>query len=240
MEKEKNKIDLEAKIFHSIEAKKIKMRPRWEFRAEKFGLESALVLTFLVIATLFCLLFLYSKGSEIHRLLEFGPDGWWYLLKSFPFEIFIVIATLLYLFNSIAKKLELSYKISRLYWYGLLALSFLILVAVAEAGGFHKALYDFEEETSMPLLRPYIDSRMHNIIHESAEGDILESDNDRIILRTEIGNQPTTTVIRRDSLETGSTPSLKSGDHVRIIRKPCQARLHPCLIYKKPNPVPVQ
>lgn len=240
MEKEKNKIDLEAKIFHSIEAKRIKMRPRWEFRAEKIGLESVLIMTFLVITTLFCLLFLYSKSSEIHRLLAFGPDGWWYLLKSFPFELFIVIATLLYLFNLIAKKLELSYKISRLYWYGLLAFSFLLLVAVAEAGGFHKALYEFEEETHMPLIKPYIDLRMHNIDHESAEGDIIGTDSDKIILRTVIGNQPTTTVIRRDSLNIDHAASFNSGDHVRIVRKPCLAKLRPCLIYKKPSPVPVQ
>lgn len=240
MDKANNKIDLEEKIFRSIETKKIKMRPRWEFLAEKIGLESALVLTFLLIATLFSLLFLYSRANEIHRLLEFGPDGWWYLLKSFPFELFLIIATLIYLLNTIAKKLEYSYKLSRFYWYGLLALSLLVLVIAAEAGGLHRTLSDFEEGTELPLLKPYFNSRIQNIVHESDEGDIIEANDNQIILQTVINHRPTTTIIRRTNFNFGHN-FIKKGDHVRVLGKPCQAELKPpCLIYKKAAPAKVQ
>jgi hypothetical protein len=240
MEMKRDKIDLEGKILKTIETKHLKMRPRWEFVAEKIGLESALILTLLVISTLFSLLFLYSKANEIHRLLEFGTDGWWYVFVSFPYEIFLIITTLIFLLNMIARKLEFSYKIRPAVWYGSMFILFIAVTLIAEIIGAHNALYDYEENNELPLLKPYF-SRLHNITDQSIEGDVLETNNDGFIIHLEINHQPTTTIIHRSAISCGHTClTIKRGDRVRVIGKPSQEKFEPWGVYTKPAPVKMQ
>ncbi len=234
MNNETNKINLHEKIFQAIEAKKIKMRPRWEFRAEKLGLESALILVFLLISAMFSLIFLYSQVNEIHRLLEFGPEGCWYFFKSFPFEIFIFIGTLFLVLNLLAKRLEINYKVRPMVWYGILMLVFFIMVITSELIGFHKSLAEFEN-TELPFLKPYFGARMHNISNHSFEGDVVDINDEKVVIMRMQSNGPTTTIIMHKNINLSSSLNhMRKGDHIRVLGKPRQEKFEAWGAYSKP------
>lgn len=224
MNTEKNNINLEDKILKSIKEKKITMRPRWEFQAEKIGLESAMLLVVLLLSASISMLFIYSRVNEIQHFVDFGPSGFVYVLRAFPFELFVLVGAFVFLLNLIARKLELNYKVRRLFWYAILLVVLVFLVLISELVGLHKIMNDYQESTELPFLKPYFEERMHNISRLSIEGDVSEVNDEYIKIERQINYLPTTTIIYRRNINLGATPRFNRGDHVRVIGRPAQRK----------------
>lgn len=224
MNTEKNNINLENRILQSIKDKKITMRPRWEFQAEKIGLESAMLLVVLLLSASISMLFIYSRVNEIQRFVDFGPSGFIYVLRTFPFELFILVGAFVFLLNLIARKLELNYRVRRIFWYAILLAALMFLVFISELVGLHKVMTDYQESIEQPFLKSYFGERMHNISRLSIEGDVSEVNDEYIKIERQIDYLPTTTIIYRRNINVGATPRFNRGDHVRVIGKPARQK----------------
>jgi len=119
---------IEQKVMKDIHSGKVKLRSRYIFLAEKLGLGSAVILSLLLGALAFNVLFFYLRATDNLIYLSFGRAGLFAFLESFPYLLVIGCIILVFLAGILVKKSNLSYK--RPFAY-----SAVLLVAIIIAGG---------------------------------------------------------------------------------------------------------
>lgn len=124
--------NLEQKIMADITSGRVKLRSRYIFWSEKFGLGSAVVLTILLAALAFTLTLFYLVSADSLTYLEFGNPGWWAFLESFPFPLIITTIVFILLGGLLLTKTGRIYRFSyRIVALAILGASVLIGTALA-------------------------------------------------------------------------------------------------------------
>jgi len=99
-----NPNNVEDKVMSQIKSGRVKLRSKYLFLAEKLGLGSAFVLTFMLAALFFGLSLFYLKATDNLWYLSFGSRGLLAFLESFPFVLVIGWIVLLFLAGFIFRK----------------------------------------------------------------------------------------------------------------------------------------
>ncbi len=105
-----NHTTIEEKVMKEIKQGSVKLRSRYLFLVEKFGMGSVLALTVL-LAILFCsLALLYIKSSDNLGYLSFGNRGVLAFLESSPYFLMAMLIVLVFFAGFLIKKSDISYK----------------------------------------------------------------------------------------------------------------------------------
>jgi len=118
---------IEEKVMAQINSGRVKLRSRYIFLAEKFGLGSALALSVLLAVLFFDLVFFYLKSSDNLGYLSFGSYGWLAFLESFPYGLVALLLILMFAAGFIIKTSDWAYKQS----FGHLAMALVGSVVLA-------------------------------------------------------------------------------------------------------------
>lgn len=110
-----------------INSGKVKLRSKYIFLAEKFGLGSAIILTILLAVLFFNLVLFYLRESDNLGYLSFGSRGLFAFLESFPYLLIVGLILLVLLAGFIMKKSGMNYKKP----FGYLALALTIFIVLA-------------------------------------------------------------------------------------------------------------
>lgn len=153
---------IENKIMGEISSGRVKLRSKYIFLAEKFGLSSAFVVTVL-LAILFCnLVLFYLKSSDNLTYLSFGNSGVFAFLESFPYLLVMMFILFIFLSGLIVMKADFAYKSP----FGYLAL--ILVLAVIICGivlTYTRVAEKIEEETFNShstgfLFRPFLSNAL--------------------------------------------------------------------------------
>jgi hypothetical protein len=187
MENQSN--NFEDKIMGQIKCGKVKLRSRYIFWAENFGLRSAFVLSLLLGVLAFTLVLFYLQATDNLIYLSFGRVGMLAFLESFPYYLVIGFIILIFLIGIILKKSELFYKFS----FSYSAVSLLVVVVVGGAALAYTQVPQFIEEQGYNesggvagFIRPFL----HNCFQQrkyGISGRITEMEPHAIVLQTPDG-----------------------------------------------------
>lgn len=187
MENQSN--NFEDKIMGQIKCGKVKLRSRYIFWAESFGLRSAFILSILLGVLAFTLVLFYLQTTDNLMYLSFGRVGILAFLESFPYYLVIGFILLIFLMGVIIKKSELFYKFS----FSYSAVSLLIVVVVAGGALAYTQVPQYIEEqgyktggSAAGFIRPFL----HNCFRERSygiSGRIIELEPQAVILQTPDG-----------------------------------------------------
>lgn len=125
-----SKINLTNEISDQIKNKNIKMRSKWFFIAEKFGLEGGLAISIILGVLLMILILYIMEQNGIFEFAEFGWSGWKIILANVPYDLLIIGAVFFIISNLIIQQFDFSYR-KPFYLF-----SSIILVVVSLAGLF--------------------------------------------------------------------------------------------------------
>jgi len=106
---EKNN-SVEQKIMSDIKSGKIKLRSRYLFLAERFGLSSAFFLSVILSVLFFNLALFYLQSTDNLIYLSFGRFGIWAFLQSFPYLLVITLILFILLAGFILKRGGIAYR----------------------------------------------------------------------------------------------------------------------------------
>ncbi|MFA6426868.1 MAG: hypothetical protein WCW16_00270 [Candidatus Magasanikbacteria bacterium] len=104
MEDKHSTQNIEDKIMSEIKSGNVKLRSKYIFWVEKWGMGSALALTILGAVLLFCLLLFYLRETDNLWYLSFGSRGVFAFLESFPYTLVVVFIALIFIAGFILKK----------------------------------------------------------------------------------------------------------------------------------------
>jgi len=93
-----------------IKSGRLDMRARWIYVAQKIGLRSGMALTSLILVFLLNIFFFYIQTNNLLPFLHEGANTWQEILHSLPYDLVIIILTLILILNFIVKKFDFSYK----------------------------------------------------------------------------------------------------------------------------------
>lgn len=187
MENQSN--NFEDKIMGQIKCGKVKLRSRYIFWAESFGLRSAFVLSLLLGVLAFTLVLFYLQATDNLMYLSFGRVGLLAFLESFPYYLVIGFIVLIFLIGIIIKKSELFYRFS----FSYSAVSLLVVVVVAGGALAYTQVPEYIEEQGYnsnggvaglirPLLHDCFQERRHGI-----SGRIIQIEPQAVVLQTPDG-----------------------------------------------------
>lgn len=184
-----NNKKLEEKIMDQIKKGKIKVRSKYVFLAEKLGIGSAFVLSFILAILFFNLILFYLKTSDNLKYLSFGSFGFLAFLDSFPYLLVVSFIILLVIIIFIFSKTRFSYKKS--FRDSVIAIILLILI-----GGGVLAYTDFSkniEENSFnrglgSVFRPFLQRGME-MRDRGMAGRIYQVAENYLIVETPHGQQ---------------------------------------------------
>ena len=169
--------NLEEKVMSEIKSGRVKLRSKYIFLAEKFGLGSAFVLSVLLAVLFFSLLLYYLRASDNLIYLSFGSRGFFVFLSSFPYLLIIALIVSIFVAGFIIKKNDSFYHKP----FGLLAVCLVGLVLV------------FGSVLAFTNMAERIDRRA-SFLHSGMEerdrgiaGIIVDVEEDFVILRTPFG-----------------------------------------------------
>ncbi|MFA6424469.1 MAG: hypothetical protein WCV83_04135 [Candidatus Magasanikbacteria bacterium] len=97
-------------VMGEIKSGRVKLRSKYLFLVEKFGLGSALILTVLLAILFFNLVLFYLKSSDNLGYLSFGNGGIFAFLQSFPYLLVISFIILIFIAGFIIKMTDFAYK----------------------------------------------------------------------------------------------------------------------------------
>lgn len=172
--------DLARQILERLEESRIKMRPRWQFAAEKAGLESVLLLLLFAAALAASLLMHYWQTNELDRLAGFGVPGWFHIVLNFPYELLAAVLLSLLLINYAVKQLDWGYRRSWLVWTGSALALAVVFASALVALDLHKKVEAAAE--NLPVLHPFYQGRLHNIEQGVVPVRIIGLDQERVVL----------------------------------------------------------
>lgn len=119
--------NLSQQIMEQIHDKKVKMKSRWIFIAQKLGLESGLALAIILAVLLVNSIFYIMQRNGAFEFASFGLEGWRVILDNIPYDLIIALIILIITANYIYKKFDLSYH-KPLYYFTLLSICLITLV----------------------------------------------------------------------------------------------------------------
>lgn len=187
---EKHKTTIEEKIMKEIQTGKVKVRSRYVFIAEKLGLGSVIVLSILLGALFFHLLFYYLDQTDNLVFLSFGRSGWYAFLESFPYLLVVSFILLVFVAGYLLKKTDFSYQ--KPFAYSSVTLLVVVMVggAVLTFTGVAQSLEmrGFLHGRGAGIIRPFL----HNCFSHKKygiSGQILEVRGQSLILLTPDGVQ---------------------------------------------------
>ena len=166
-----------------INSGKVKLRSKYIFLAEKFGLGSVIILTILLAVLFFNLVLFYLRESDNIGYLSFGSRGLFAFLESFPYLLVVSLILLVLLAGFIMKKSEINYK--KPFGYLALALTAFIIVA-GTVLTFTNIAQRIEREARSPraagrFFKPFFDFGAR---HLGVAGRIVEIAGSNIIIQT--------------------------------------------------------
>lgn len=101
---------MEQKIMEKINAGQVKLRSRYVFLAEKFGVGGALVLMVFFAVFFFSLLLFYLRATDNLWYLGLGSRGFLTFLESFPYGLVAISVIFIFFAGFILKKSNFFYK----------------------------------------------------------------------------------------------------------------------------------
>lgn len=176
---------IEDKIMADIESGKVKLRSKYIFLAEKFGLSSVVVLSIL-LAILFCNLALfYLRSTDNLVYLSFGKRGIYAFLESFPYLLVIGLIISIFAAGALIKKSGWFYK--KPYTYT--ALSLLGGVIMIGAALSYTRVAEFIETQCYynNMVTPVVSVFLHRNLGERStgiSGRVIEAKPDSLRLQT--------------------------------------------------------
>lgn len=179
--KAENSHNLESKIMSEITSGKVKLRSRYLFLSEKFGLRSAVVLTVLLAVLAFALILFYLVSADSLTYLRFGNPGIWAFLESFPFLLIITLLLLIFLAGRLVALIGGGYK----YSFGKLVL--ILLTGILLIGSVLAMTEVTEKVANQNFVRPLIHMRMGEH-RRGVAGKIIAIGEKAIIIRTPRSN----------------------------------------------------
>ncbi len=177
--------EIEKKIMTEIESGRVKLKSKYIFLAEKFGLRSVFVATMLLAILFFNLVLFYLKSSDNLTYLSFGNSGVFAFLESFPYLLVIAFIILILLAGTIIVKSDFAYKRP----FGFLALVIVSIVIVCGIVLTYTGVAEkIEQETfeSRPggfLFLPFLSHGLE-ARHSGIVGRIIEIGNGYITIQT--------------------------------------------------------
>ncbi len=102
--------NIEDMVMSKIKSGKVKLRSKYIFIAEKFGLSSAFILSVSLAALFFNLFLFYLKTTDNLEYLSFGSEGMFAFLESFPYLLVIVLILFLFISGYLMAKADFSYR----------------------------------------------------------------------------------------------------------------------------------
>jgi len=207
MKNDKNKINISDKVMKEIFDRKIKIRPRWKFLAEEFGLESGLILILAASVFVSSLIVYYWKINELRQVANIGGKGVVYILYNFPYELIVLVILFLFLLSYLVKKMDWGYKRSWLLWL-CVSLFFMVLGSSAVfAFNIHERLDENIQANNYPIVKPFYQGRMHNISDNAEVGQIGFVNNEQIgILEEQYLNTESVEAAEIKSIQNLSNP----------------------------------
>ena len=184
----KNNDTIETKIMDQIQCGKVKLRSRYLFWAENFGLRSIFILSILSGVLAFTLVLFYLRATDNLLYLSFGKFGIYAFLESFPYLLVIGFIFFIFFVGYIIKKSDLFYTFP----FGYSSVSLLCVMVIAGAALAYTHIPEFIEEEGYrsqvreEFMRPFFHNnffgRNHGII-----GEIRELQESAIIVQTPDG-----------------------------------------------------
>lgn len=111
-----NNHELESQVMAKIKNGQVKLRSKYIFLAEKFGLGGAFILSLFLAVLFFSLLLFYLRASDNLFYLSFGSGGLFAFLESFPYLLVITLIIAILISGLIMKKSDISYQKSFSYF----------------------------------------------------------------------------------------------------------------------------
>lgn len=206
--------NVENKVMSQIKSGRVRLRSKYLFLAEKLGLGSAFVLTFMLAALFFDLFLFYLKATDNLWYLSFGSKGVLAFLESFPFILVIGWIVLLFLVGFIFRKSGFLYNKP----FGYLAISLVGFIIIIGTIFTFTHLTERMEKAAFgphpagrllqPFFKPGLDER-----NSGLAGRIVEIGSDYIKLQTP--NRIITVDLKR--LEEGPQDKLSVGMFVVVV-----------------------
>jgi len=153
---QKQEINIADKVLQKIEKDKIKMRPGWMFKLQKFVMRFGFIILFIIMAFLINLTFYDMRESNSLEFMDFGTQGLSVILANMPYILMSIIGGLFVCTIWLMSKFEISYKKP-------FAVLVIVLVVGTFMGGSAIFASDFNEQVQekvdneqiqVPLLKP--------------------------------------------------------------------------------------
>lgn len=175
----------ENKVMSEIKSGRVKLRSKYIFLAEKFGLNSALILSTVLAILFFSLVLFYIRATDNLEYLSFGKDGILAFLESFPYLLVVSFILLLLITGYLITKTEWSHKKPFKYFViGLITLVLIIGSVIAYVGIAEQIEYQiFDNRMPGIFFKPFI-GRMMGPHGRGVAGKVYEVNNDYLILET--------------------------------------------------------
>ncbi len=123
----KNKLKLEERIMSDIKSGRLKLRSKYIFLAEKFGLGGVFGFSLVLLVLFLSLLLFYLRSTDTLLYLTFGLDGLKSFLESLPYVLLFSLAVLILIVGYLLTKFEFVYRQPLKYIF----LGILILVIIS-------------------------------------------------------------------------------------------------------------
>lgn len=179
---------IEDKVMKQIDTGRVKLRSKYIFVAEKMGLSSAIVLSILIGALFFTLLFYYLDETDNLVYLSFGKAGIYAFLESFPYLLVVCFILLVFLAGYLLKKTDFSYQ--KPFAYSSISLMVVVIVAGAALTytGIGRAIEGVGYHQGPPgrMVRPFL----HNCFMKrkyGVAGQVVEVMPNSLLLQTPDG-----------------------------------------------------
>lgn len=174
-----NEINISDRIFREIKQGNLKMRPRWEFLAYKFGVRTILLFLTAAAIFIFSLVMYYCKINDLRHLLGFGKDGLMFVFFNFPYELTFLTGLLLLFINSLIYKTDRGYKYSKGFMMIFVFFVIFLFSGSVYAFGMHDLIDEKIKAAQVPLVKEFYKKRVHNIENKTFIGEISFVDNDQ-------------------------------------------------------------
>lgn len=158
-----NSHNVEQKIMSEIKSGKVRLRSRYLFLAERFGLSSAFFLSVILAVLFFNLVLFYLQSTDNLIYLSFGRLGIWAFLQSFPYMLVIALILFILLSGFILKRGGIAYHQPFSYLaVGLIIFIMLsggVLAFVGVAEKIESGVFDGDRRLhrTMVILRPFLE-----------------------------------------------------------------------------------
>ncbi|MFA6097715.1 MAG: hypothetical protein WC788_08910 [Candidatus Paceibacterota bacterium] len=151
-------VKFEETVMSKIRSGKVRLRSRYIFIAEKFGLESAFALSVILSVLFSNLFFFYLKSTDNLEYLSFGSEGFYAFLESFPYLLVVAFIVFMLIAGHLLTKVDLSYKKPFKYFaLGLIAFVFVSSGVLAYTDISEKIEEEaFNESPSSLVIKPFL------------------------------------------------------------------------------------